>query len=208
MELTMSYQEIQEATASEPLTLNEEYAMQQSWREDPDKLTFIICRPGEKLSQMTAIVAGIYDSPDAMIGDVNMFLSMGEDSTMHQPLVIGELELMIAERAEQRKGCGRAALLSFLMYVLDHENTILRQYCKDRDAQQPPSRFAYFAAKIGKENSRSLALFESLGFKRTTEEPNYWGEFELRHVSLTRETLENLMAENRIRQYTEIEYTR
>ena len=39
-------QEIQLATASEPLTLDQEYAMQQSWRADADKLTFIICRSG------------------------------------------------------------------------------------------------------------------------------------------------------------------
>src|SRR4051794_40102920 len=68
-------QEIQQATASEPLTLEEEHAMQQSWREDSDKLTFIISRPLGKPGQITSVDAGIYDSPDAMIGDVNMFLS-------------------------------------------------------------------------------------------------------------------------------------
>jgi hypothetical protein len=206
--LLMCCQEIQEATASEPLALDEEHAMQQSWREDPDKLTFIICRPGEKLGQVTAVEAGTYDSPDAMIGDVNMFISLGEDSTRHQPLVIGELELMIAKRAQQRNGYGRAALLSFLMYVLHHEAAILRQYWNDRDGQPPPSRFAYFAAKIGKENGRSLALFDSLGFKRTSEEPNYWGEYESRHAALSKETLQNLVAENGIGQYTELDYRR
>ena len=73
--------EIQEATASEPLNLDEEYAMQQSWREDADKLTFIICYPGENLRQTTAVTAGTYDSANAMMGDVNMFISISEDST-------------------------------------------------------------------------------------------------------------------------------
>lgn len=33
---------LQEATASEPLTLQEEYDMQQKWAEDEDKCTFIL----------------------------------------------------------------------------------------------------------------------------------------------------------------------
>jgi hypothetical protein len=201
-------QEIQEATASEPLTLDEEHAMQQSWREDPDKLTFIICRAGENLVEMNSVDAGMYDTPAAMIGDVNMFISMCEDSSDHQPLVNGELELMIAESAQQRKGSGRAALLSFLMYVLHHEAALLRQFGNCRDGPQPPSAFAYFSAKIGKHNNRSLALFASLGFTKTSMEPNYWGEYELRHASLTKETIETLMADKRIEQYTELEYRR
>ena len=38
----MKDQEILEATASEPLTLEKEFEMQKSWREDEDKLTFIL----------------------------------------------------------------------------------------------------------------------------------------------------------------------
>jgi DNA polymerase delta subunit 2 len=178
--------------------------MQQSWRKDADKLTFIVCRLGEKVEQTTAVEAGLDDSPHAMIGDVNLFLSLDED----QALVTGELELMIAERGQQRKGSGRAALLSFLMYVLQHEAAIIRQYWKGHDGQHSPSRFAYFSAKIGKENSGSLALFESLGFRRTCEEPNYWGEYELRQAALTQETIARQMAESGSCRYTELEYKR
>ena len=38
----MKRKELLEATCSEPLTFEEELEMQRSWREDPDKLTFIV----------------------------------------------------------------------------------------------------------------------------------------------------------------------
>ena len=38
----MQSKDILEATASEPLSIEQEYKMQESWREDDDKLTFIV----------------------------------------------------------------------------------------------------------------------------------------------------------------------
>jgi hypothetical protein len=38
----MKNKEIQELTASEPLSIDEEYRMQQTWLNDKDKCTFII----------------------------------------------------------------------------------------------------------------------------------------------------------------------
>ncbi|WAQ96053.1 NAT9-like protein [Mya arenaria] len=38
----MKSEELQQLTASEPLTLEEEYSMQESWRNDDNKCTFIV----------------------------------------------------------------------------------------------------------------------------------------------------------------------
>ena len=38
----------------------------------------------------------------------------------------------------------------------------------------------YLRVKIDKDNARSLALFERVGFVRTSLEANYFGEVELR----------------------------
>lgn len=60
--------------------------MQQSWRDDHDKLTFIACLPS---SDDEELVAGICDAPDRMVGDVNLFLSPADEDPEG---CIGELE--------------------------------------------------------------------------------------------------------------------
>ncbi|KAJ9606438.1 hypothetical protein H2200_009399 [Cladophialophora chaetospira] len=221
--------DIQEATASEPLTLEEEYAMQRSWRKHGNKLTFVICRPfeleipahGKENSDRNDVAAHsisidnseVYgkDEIDAMIGDVNLFVSDSaddesdpddangpspEEDTAKYVVVIGELELMIAEPAHQGRGYGRAALLLFLDYIVRNERAILEEFHRYtthdaapqgqfKSAAEPsltqfPLQFDHFSAKIGSANQRSLRLFEGLGFRKESETPSYFGEFELR----------------------------
>jgi hypothetical protein len=66
---------LRELTASEPLTLPEEHAMQQKWQEDDDKLTFIVLARPAGLAPRPVFEP---DAPDVracpMIGDVNLFL--------------------------------------------------------------------------------------------------------------------------------------
>ena len=163
---------IQVATASEPLTLQEEYDMQQSWRTDHDKLTFIVAYDLASLDPPSTT------KDSAMIGDVNLFINHVE-TDYNETLLFGELELMIAEKSQQGRGHGRAALLLFMAYILNHEQEILHEY---HVSSTPTTRlgFAYFVVKIGEDNTRSIALFESLGFAKTAQEPNYFGEYELR----------------------------
>ncbi|TKA76191.1 hypothetical protein B0A55_03089 [Friedmanniomyces simplex] len=220
---------LQIATASEPLTLDEEYAMQRSWREDADKLTFIVCLPLTRplplmadMRQPAALVhVGVDDAPERMVGDVNLFLSQatdddddGEGSGVEG--VIGEIELMIARKDLHRQGYGRAALLTFTGYIIFHWPTIYLEYKSSQPAAPwptPPSNqedspaektpgpasgdracappssiprdsrpsLRYLRVKIHQNNLPSIALFESIGYKRTrADKPNYFGEVELR----------------------------
>ncbi|CAL00714.1 uncharacterized protein An04g02270 [Aspergillus niger] len=185
----MKDEEIQEATASEPLSIEEEYAMQQSWRQDPDKLTFIVCLPSPSQTETsTPAIKDTDDASDRMVGDINLFLRVddGEEGDA-EPQIIGEIELMIAEKNNQRKGFGKAALNTFLRYIVDHEAEILDEFVsRDETAatalkgMEAVLKFACLSVKIGQANERSLALFEGAMFRKVAEEPNYFGEFELR----------------------------
>ncbi|KAJ0419316.1 GNAT domain-containing protein [Aspergillus carlsbadensis] len=195
----MKDEEIQEATASEPLTLEEEYAMQRSWRDDADKLTFIVCLPLQREDDVTDKLANEADSPARMIGDINLFLRIddGEEGTS-APQIIGEIELMIAEKKDQRRGFGKAALLAFLRYVVKREREILGEFVGrdegarrafgassgDGEEKDDEVKFEALSVKIGQKNERSLALFEGVGFRKVGEEPNYFGEWELRRTGL------------------------
>ena len=169
------------ATASEPLTLTKEYSMQQTWRTDADKLTFISCMPLINTIQGPAL-ATKSDTLDRMLGDVNLFLTDSDDED--SPGVVGEIELMIARRQHQGQGYGRASLLAFLKYISDHEQEIVQQYLRDKhslrkDVAGTPARFTYFTVKIDQSNHRSIGLFETLGFVKVGQ-ANYFGEVELR----------------------------
>ncbi|KAL4910967.1 hypothetical protein BDW74DRAFT_142155 [Aspergillus multicolor] len=187
----MKDEEIQQATASEPLSLPEEYAMQQSWRNDADKLTFIVCVPIDRERKLR----DEDDAPSRMIGDINLFLRVEEDEDEQgnpaPPQIIGEIELMIAEKKDQGKGYGKAALLAFLRYVLGREKEVLSEFVKgDEEAKRilgaaikaEELKFAALSVKIGQVNERSLKLFEGLRFEKVGDAPNYFGEWELRRT--------------------------
>ena len=127
--------DLQAATASEPLSMTEEYDMQRSWRTDNDKLTFIVCQSREPESTSQTVQGGRDDSPERMIGDINLFLFEPEDdddeehnSNSPSNALVGEIELMIARKDLHRQGYGRAALLSFTAYILDTWEHIAAEY--------------------------------------------------------------------------------
>ncbi|RKP02264.1 hypothetical protein CXG81DRAFT_10948 [Caulochytrium protostelioides] len=149
-----------ELTASEPLSLDAEYAMQQTWAEDADKCTFIL----HAHNAQPATLAGAAGQPDAptpfrqygaMVGDVNLFLRdeplCNEDGDPTGVTVrVAELEIMIAEPDARRRGIGREAVCLMLGYGADQLG--LRR----------------FEAKIAVANAASIALFASLGFREVS----------------------------------------
>jgi RimJ/RimL family protein N-acetyltransferase len=198
---------IQEATASEPLTLEQEYKMQENWRQDADKLTFIVCQPvGDVLDGRKTINAGAVGADEHMIGDVNMFLTTSEDEEAGEMRLIGELELMIATKQNQSKGLGRAALLTFLRYITEHEDDIVEEFLSSGAHACQKRRLSCLCAKIGEQNNRSIGLFESLGFFKTSTKASYFGEFELRREGLSMEVLETLFEQHKLGTYNEMVY--
>lgn len=207
-------QEIQEATASEPLSIEEEYAMQRSWRQDADKLTFIACRP--IATDSSANLSPESDSASNMIGDINLFLRVDDgDDGDASPEIIGEIELMIAEKANQRRGFGKAALLAFMRYITERQGEILGEFVSGLDETikgkvraKGELKFECLSVKIGQTNEKSLKLFEGLRFVKVSEEPSYFGEFELRRVDLGVEGVELDLRGAGVEGYREVAYER
>lgn len=178
-----------EATGSEPLTYEEEVEMQQGWHLDENKCTFIVhareecgyVRNGEfestgtqtEKSNATNTSFRVENNLDAMIGDVNLFLSEinddddeidaneklkitelntdipteeGESST--KPLIQAEIDIMIARKDYQGKGLGRAATCTMLKYGATKLG-IHRFFCR-----------------INEDNLNSIRLFKSIGFQQ------------------------------------------
>ena len=166
---------LREMTASEPLTLAEEYEMQVSWALDDAKCTFIVCAAAEAKvdgvggeGDASGSEGGAFSVPTArMIGDVNLFLSQvdvdeydrvedeDDDGVIDwgpppppptPTLLQAEIDVMIAAPAARRRGNARAAVLLMVRYGV-----------RTLGVQR-------VVAKILVANEASLALFTKIGF--------------------------------------------
>ncbi|XP_073968551.1 microtubule-associated Nat9 isoform X2 [Rhodnius prolixus] len=108
VEKWMNSDELRKQTASEKLTLSEEYEMQQTWLNDENKCTFIIL---DKETYETSA-----NETESMIGDANLYLTKTEGG------FIGEIGLMIAECSFRGRGYGKEALFGLLNYGIKNLN--------------------------------------------------------------------------------------
>lgn len=115
---------------------------------------------------------------ERMFGDVDLFiLPVPEDDGSE--VVVGEVEIMVARYDLQGQGYGKALLKAFIWYIMRHHDTIMKEYALGQGIGGVPS-LAYLHAKIDKDNAASIALFEGVGFRKVSEEPDYFNCLELR----------------------------
>ncbi|XP_077297749.1 microtubule-associated Nat9 [Arctopsyche grandis] len=101
----MQSEELQSLTASEPLSIEQEYEMQRSWRIDEDKCTFIILDK--------SIFEETHNEINSMIGDTNLFISADDPAK-------AEVEIMVAEPSARKKGFGREATTMMMLYGIEN----------------------------------------------------------------------------------------
>ncbi|KAJ3860732.1 GNAT domain-containing protein [Lentinula novae-zelandiae] len=181
----MENEELRTLTASEPLTLDQEYEMQQKWQMDEDKLTFIIlAREGDAFIPDTINPTDSQVSSLPMVGDVNIFFSRTplsvSESTNSLPFDDGqeftaEAEIMIAEPLYRRRGYAQEALRLMFQYVTETHQVPVKM-----PHSIPPTSLI---ARISDKNTPSIKLFERLGFQ-ITKHVEVFEEVELRWNAL------------------------
>ncbi|CAF1020549.1 unnamed protein product [Adineta ricciae] len=145
----MENEEIRELTASLPLTIEEEYEMQQTWMNDKDKCTFIILSK-ERFDET-------HDEIESMIGDVNLFLNDPDD------LHCGEVEIMIAEEKARHKGYGIETLHTFFRYAIETLN--ITRFVVKIGLKNLPS-IALFTNKLQFQTTQTSEVFQEVTMER------------------------------------------
>jgi len=192
-----------EATGSEPLTLPEEYEMQQSWRDDRHKCTFIVLDKSmvegslvDSEASSSLPIDFITNHLSAMVGDVNLFLSEEEDDDDKdddkdkddKKYPQAELDIMIAEKDRQRNGLGREASLLMMMFGASKLG-IRRFFCKIKE-DNVASR-SLFGDKLGFVQCAYAECFREVELELKRKDP-----------ATTLATLQRLLGETVLNTFT------
>ncbi|CAO4368559.1 unnamed protein product [Caenorhabditis nigoni] len=156
----MEDEEIRRLTGSERLSLEEEFEMQKSWREDDDKLTFIV------LSKEDG------DETNRMLGDVNLFISKSEDLEEED---VGEVEVMIAEPRGRGKGIGQEAVSLLISWAF--KNLQIAQFRVKITEDNTPS-LSLFEKKLGFQRVSYSSAFKEITMELPRERlESHFGPF-------------------------------
>ncbi|XP_018009998.1 N-acetyltransferase 9-like protein [Hyalella azteca] len=149
--------ELQELTASQPLSLDEEYSMQESWQNDDDKCTFIV------LDRIKYEESG--DEVASMIGDTNAYITDPETPN------IAEIEVMLADK--NARGCGRGRETTVMMLRYCAQNLNIEKFVAKIGYQNAPS-INLFTSLGFKEITRSEVFQEITMEKKLTKSWLNW----------------------------------
>ncbi|XP_055611600.1 alpha/beta-tubulin-N-acetyltransferase 9 [Uranotaenia lowii] len=149
----MQDEELQQLTASEPLSLEEEYQMQQSWREDDNKCTFLVLDRSEFEKGGNEI--------DSLVGDTNIFLLAEEE----QAFKTGEIEIMIAEPLSRGKRYGWESTLLMLLYGIDQLG-IQRYKAITKDSN---TKAIGMFGKMGFQEIKRVPVFQEVTFEKRVD---------------------------------------
>ena len=117
--------------------------MQENWREDEDKCTFIVLHKDTYNDSKQ-------DEIMSMIGDTNIFIRLSSEDDEDSKIFIGEAEIMIAEQDYRGQKLGWEAMHLMLLYGVK----ILKIH--------------NFEVKIKMDNKPSIFMFEKMGFHETS----------------------------------------
>ncbi|KAL5110763.1 N-acetyltransferase 9-like protein [Taenia crassiceps] len=176
----MQNRELQVLTASDPLSLEEEYEQQKNWLEGSDRVTFILLEksrlptigapvpvsiPAAESPTSHTLVAvqgrSVCDAEvEAMIGDVN-FYRIPDSGSERDDAFEGEVSVMIAEASSRGRGLAIQALAGVLLYV-EHffRRSVTAIVAKVSLDNEPSLRF--FKNKLGFVERRRNACFNEV----------------------------------------------
>uniref|UniRef100_U5EUM6 Putative phosphoglucosamine acetyltransferase n=1 Tax=Corethrella appendiculata TaxID=1370023 RepID=U5EUM6_9DIPT len=148
----MKDRELLELTASQPLSLQEEYEMQETWRNDEDKCTFLIL---DKFKYEQT-----QDEIESLIGDTNIFLYSNEEQRT------SEIEIMIAEKDCRGKKLGWESTLLMLNYGIQYLKIVkylaIIKYHNDKSINM--------FKKLHFEEIKRIEVFKEITFGREVNE--------------------------------------